>query len=365
MITDIEMNGTLRGAVEEYNLCRNLRQDDFLNAECFRTFKTQDMNAQQWLQRLEVEMKKISEMRAFVYVPPTRRPTIRTKRTKAPQVDIYGFRNLDSPFALLSPFEFTMNWEAEPLTYWDDRTAWTDMGKRELALHGQERDKMILRPGVHFKVIEPMNTSYYTFPKEPVHIYDTLRNSWVIVRRNRPIVPVLEGVPLPSPAKPAEENAKYFSVFFRPWTLLHAQTDIPHMANLAVIAYEPERVCKEKTLLCDLMRDERLPKTTERVLSKPHKSSYNFSRAWDAYIRGNVGSRHAARIITSVITNTLARTTEEHDNPDGADASDIDDDIPPLRWEAKDLRTLLRAVGEEDSMTQDRTESADNAMERN
>ena len=30
MVTDIEMNGTLRGAVEEYNLCVNLRPNDVL-----------------------------------------------------------------------------------------------------------------------------------------------------------------------------------------------------------------------------------------------------------------------------------------------------------------------------------------------
>ena len=71
MITDIEMNGTLRGAVEEFNLCRNLRRGDFLFAECFRTFKTEDMNAQQWLHRLAVELEKVEELRALVYVPPT------------------------------------------------------------------------------------------------------------------------------------------------------------------------------------------------------------------------------------------------------------------------------------------------------
>ena len=47
MITDIEMNSTLRGAVEEFNLCRNLRHNDVLFAECIRTYATVDVNAQQ------------------------------------------------------------------------------------------------------------------------------------------------------------------------------------------------------------------------------------------------------------------------------------------------------------------------------
>ena len=36
MITDIEMNGTARGAVETFNLCSNLRSKDALVAECVR-----------------------------------------------------------------------------------------------------------------------------------------------------------------------------------------------------------------------------------------------------------------------------------------------------------------------------------------
>ena len=38
MITDLEMNSTYRGAVEVFNLCRNLHPQDALFAECIRTF---------------------------------------------------------------------------------------------------------------------------------------------------------------------------------------------------------------------------------------------------------------------------------------------------------------------------------------
>ena len=38
MVTDLEMHGTYRGAVEISQLCRNLRSNDVLFAECFRTF---------------------------------------------------------------------------------------------------------------------------------------------------------------------------------------------------------------------------------------------------------------------------------------------------------------------------------------
>ena len=38
MITDLEMNSTYRGAVEIFNLCRNLDAHDVWFAECIRTF---------------------------------------------------------------------------------------------------------------------------------------------------------------------------------------------------------------------------------------------------------------------------------------------------------------------------------------
>ena len=38
LITDLEMNSTYRGAVEVFNLCRQLNARDVLFAECIRTF---------------------------------------------------------------------------------------------------------------------------------------------------------------------------------------------------------------------------------------------------------------------------------------------------------------------------------------
>ena len=61
------MNGTLRGAVEEFNLCMNLRAKDVLFAECIRTFATVHVDAQQWMHRLEVELERVGEMQEFYF----------------------------------------------------------------------------------------------------------------------------------------------------------------------------------------------------------------------------------------------------------------------------------------------------------
>ena len=51
LMTDLEMNSTFRGAVEVANLCRNLRANDVLFAECIRTFCGVTVNSRSWMYR--------------------------------------------------------------------------------------------------------------------------------------------------------------------------------------------------------------------------------------------------------------------------------------------------------------------------
>ena len=79
LITDLEMNSTYRGAVEIFNLCRNLKEHDVLSAECIRTFMTKTLDGGQWMYQLEVQ----------TYIPPTKKPSVRTNRSRANDRDIY------------------------------------------------------------------------------------------------------------------------------------------------------------------------------------------------------------------------------------------------------------------------------------
>ena len=76
MITDIEMNGTVRGAVEEFHLCTNLHEYDALFAECIRSFPTVTVDAQNWLHRLEVELERVSDMEVTTMVLPSKKSHI-------------------------------------------------------------------------------------------------------------------------------------------------------------------------------------------------------------------------------------------------------------------------------------------------
>ena len=117
LITDLEMNSTYRGAVEVFNLCRNLRSDDILFAECTRTFNEHTINGQFWMHRLEDSQttKAMRESSLQTYVPATRKPNVRTNRSRVNECDAYGYRPLEEPWKLLSAYEFLRHWRCEPL----------------------------------------------------------------------------------------------------------------------------------------------------------------------------------------------------------------------------------------------------------
>ena len=117
MVTDIEMNGTMRGAVEVFNLASRLRHGDALFAECVRTFPTRDLDARAWLHRLSVEAQRVQVQRNpegkpivtyITHVPATSRPHVRTGRAKAQYPQCYGYRPQRAPRQLLCAYEFMM-----------------------------------------------------------------------------------------------------------------------------------------------------------------------------------------------------------------------------------------------------------------
>ena len=325
MVTDIEMNGTMRGAVEEHNLCINLRKNDVLFAECIRTFPTVHVNAQQWLHRLEVELDHAQAFTSTVMVPPTRKPNARSIHSKAPWVDLYGFRPLVPPFKFLSPFEFLRHFQGEalgPPTGTQLRSKWTPEGQRLNSINSFADGKMKIVPGIHYVVVEPnADDTYFTFPTSPRSIYDLLRNCWILTRRARPHVPVLEGAKLPSQTAGDEYNAKYMSVFFRPWTLRGDEPGVPPLHSLGGSnSPAPEA----KTGTCG--------------------AHHSFHKEWERYVHGNVVSVAASNLIRSVLTKTLASKGEGEDEGSQGDASDADEEIPPLNVRPEDLRQLLRSA---------------------
>ena len=81
---------------------------------------------------------KLTSESLQTFVPPTKKPNVRTDRSNPPHMDVYGLRPLESPWRLLSPHEFMQNWTAEllhPPYYYDRRrvhrrTEWTAEGEK-------------------------------------------------------------------------------------------------------------------------------------------------------------------------------------------------------------------------------------------
>ena len=221
LITDLEMNSTYRGAVEITNLCRHLHPHDTLFAECVRTFGSQSLEGWSWLKRMENIFKKEKAHGpiAQTYIPPTKKPNKRSAWSAPPFMDVYGLRPQRSPWLLLSPYEFFRYWKVEGVmepSYYATgkaRSVWTTAGDELRRSEKYKDNDAMLIPGIHYHVLEPLGASdYFTFPADPTEVYRMFRHTWVLVRKKRPDVVVIEGK-RPSASRIMKENAKYFSLF--------------------------------------------------------------------------------------------------------------------------------------------------------
>ena len=209
-------------------------------AECIRTFQSCVIDGRQWMNRLETLLtcQEMKNSNITTYVPPTRRPNIRTARSKVNEFDAYGFRPMEHPWRLLSAYEFLQQWKCEPLlvpTHYTNRseaprTTWTQQGAQLLKSQAYKDGEIAAKPGEHFVALPAKHNDYHTFPAAA----GAFAHSWALVRKRRPQVVVIEGLPLPSVNKSAEYNAQYFSLFFRPWTLHAGDATVPHLSLLGM-----------------------------------------------------------------------------------------------------------------------------------
>ena len=124
-------------------------------------------------------------------------------------------------FGNISAFEFLRYWTSETLgppssSDAKPRTQWTQAGRELLGTQSLTNGTAKICPGLHYEVLEEQNEDdeYWVFPRDPPSIYGILRHSWVIVRRKRPYVPVLQGVKVPNASTSRSDSAKYLSLCF-------------------------------------------------------------------------------------------------------------------------------------------------------
>ena len=147
---------------------------------------------------------------------------------------------MEHPWKLLSAYEFLQQWRCEPLlvpTHYLNRnqparTEWTKLGEQLVRSKQYKDGEIAAKPGEHYIAVRPGTEEYFVFPQDA----GPFCHSWALVRKPRPHVVVIEGLPLPSVNKTSTYNAQYCSLFFRPWTLYRGRATAPRLSPLGMEA---------------------------------------------------------------------------------------------------------------------------------
>ena len=108
-----------------------------------------------------------------------------------------------------------------------------------------------------------------------------------------------------------EEKARLCSLFWRPWTLCEDFSQTPHVPHLLQLRLYPEPIVRHR------MRAKSKATAEETMPS--------WAGSWSRYIRGNVVSEHAARLIRRFLSLTLARSSYKgQDSDDDAESGKED-----------------------------------------
>ena len=155
------------------------------------------------------------------------------------------------------------------------------MGKKLIRSSQYRAGKVAAKPGRHYESAKADDAEYHLFPEQPADIYNALRHAWVLVRRPRPHVIVIEGLKRPSASRSPTENAKYCSLFFRPWTLLSGKTHVPNLALLGLSLSNRKTVYETCTQL-----QPKADKCSRAVQANTIVTQVQWHDVWQEYVRG-------------------------------------------------------------------------------
>ena len=279
MFTTLESKGILRAATEEFLLACRYHPNDELAAEFIRTFRTAFFNGASFLARYDELARGTKQCSISIKLPKARETA-----SVVDEVSLYGYRPCDNGVALLSPWEFVQRWKPQALrppsrTY--KYSVWLCQPK--------EGEKPL--PGTHYtlnvKFIAQDKDHLLLYPQRrglpaaAQKAYDLFRQSWILVRRDRPVVPCPERTPIPARGWSKEHRAKVFSVYLRPWTLIadEACVDIPYILDLDLMQE-------------DWYKQQQLKSTKQDV----HGLQRSMRGAWKEYVRERVPSAFATQV---------------------------------------------------------------------
>ena len=128
----------------------------------------------------------------------------------------------------------------------------------------------------------------------------------------RPYVPVFTKAKMPRADMQDNEKGRLCSVYFRPWTLCKDFEVIPHVPHMLEMTMYPEPAVRHRK--------------RAKLKAAPEEAEASWAHSWTRYIRGNVVSDHAARLIRRFLSLTLARRCGDNAHNSDDDAkSEMDD----------------------------------------
>ena len=231
MFTVLESKGILRTATEEFALSAKYHAQDDLSAECIRTCRSEPFHGSKFLTRVEAVAQGAKKMEIKTLLPDAKYGT--------PSLDVvsmYGFRPKEKDLWYLSPWEFTRWFRCHKLkapSAGYTLTTLTKEGLRKYHTHSKEplligEDYILneaeFRTSPH---LFRLPSSTEVFQGAPRVFYEQLRNSWLICKRQSPVVPYPSETVLPCGRYMSKhQRAKLCNVYLRPWTLFDTIADV-------------------------------------------------------------------------------------------------------------------------------------------
>ena len=144
--------------------------------------------------------------------------------------------------------------------------------------------------------------------------YAKFRLSWILIKRNRPVIPCPEITPLPSRKSTKYVRAKLCSIYLRPWTLISslATSEVPFLTDLDLTKEQYEKLHPNGTI-GPVVKKYRKTKTVTTLDNEAEGVDRDMRRAWKDYL---------TRVLPTVarqIHNFLLATIAEGRSYDGDD----------------------------------------------
>ena len=165
--------------------------------------------------------------------------------------------------------------------------------------------------GKHFKVRESLakDPKYVLYPNTPL-LEIAFRHQWVMRRTSRPYVPQPLNTPMPDREPTADDRARLFSIYLRPWVLQRddASDAVPHITNLDVPLRPPDSpACTHQAVA---KRRRRCKSSDDGSAPEPR----SYTAAWSSYVRGRIVSKHARRVIVQFMAACCGKSSRHEGN---------------------------------------------------